>query len=72
MKKGEGTLKPARPFNKENDCEILRKAMKGLGKLKLYNVLHYVVYCFAMFVHVCVCVCVHVYLPYLYLTILSQ
>lgn len=29
----EGTLKPAKNFNAENDANILRKAMKGFGEL---------------------------------------
>ena len=30
------TLVPFEPFNAEQDCETLRKAMKGFGKLVLY------------------------------------
>ena len=26
-----GTIVPAHPFNAENECEILRKGMKGAG-----------------------------------------
>ena len=29
----QGTVHPARNFNAENDAQILRKAMKGLGML---------------------------------------
>ena len=39
----QGTVKPANPFNPEEDGKRLRKAMKGFGKLSvcsadIYNV----------------------------------
>ena len=30
-----GTLRPAQPFNVEEDTKVLRKAMKGFGKISL-------------------------------------
>jgi len=29
---GQGTIKPYAAFNAEHDAQLLRKAMKGLGK----------------------------------------
>ena len=32
----QGTVKPANPFNPEEDGKRLRKAMKGFGKLSVF------------------------------------
>jgi len=32
MVQGQGTVKPHPSFNVEEDCKILRKAMKGFGR----------------------------------------
>ena len=32
----QGTVFPANPFNPEGDCDALRKAMKGFGKISAY------------------------------------
>jgi len=35
---GQGTVKPHPSFNVEEDCKILRKAMKGFGRWAVENV----------------------------------
>lgn len=32
----QGTVKPVNPFDPENDCNVLKKAMKGIGEIYLY------------------------------------
>jgi hypothetical protein len=34
---GQGTVKPYAGFNAEEDCKILRKAMKGIGLSKFFD-----------------------------------
>lgn len=33
----EGTLKPFKQFNPETDADALRKAMKGVGKIEIWD-----------------------------------